>query len=78
LKIDVEGGEMDVLEGAKQVIEAYSPEIFIETHNRFVPGVHEACIAWLKKRGYDVAEFGSDRPPTEIFAKAISRKASKS
>jgi FkbM family methyltransferase len=38
IKIDVEGYEISVLNGALQVIEAYRPIIFIEGHNKFLPG----------------------------------------
>jgi FkbM family methyltransferase len=73
LKIDVEGAEMDVLKGAAKTIENHRPDVFIETHNRFVPGVHEACAEWLRQRGYSVAEFGGDEPPTEIYATTKAR-----
>ena len=70
LKIDVEGAELQVLQGASSIIKTHRPDIFIETHNRFVPGVHEDCSNWLRQHGYHVREFGSDNPKTEIFATA--------
>lgn len=34
IKIDVEGAEQKVLEGAKKTLEKYSPEIFVEIHGK--------------------------------------------
>lgn len=67
LKIDVEGAELEVLEGAKNIIKNHQPEVFIETHERFVPGVHQACIRWLEQNGYKVLEFCSEVPKIEIY-----------
>jgi len=37
IKIDVENMEMDVLEGAKRIIEDHQPDIFIEVMNKNIP-----------------------------------------
>jgi FkbM family methyltransferase len=74
LKIDVEGAELQVLEGASATVERNHPDILIETHDRFVSGVHKACRQWLEGRGYEVTEFGSDSPKNEIYAKFLSRE----
>lgn len=77
LKVDVEGGELQVLEGASNTVKNYRPDILIETHNRFVPGVHEACTNWLRSHGYDVMEFGSDQPKNEIYAKSSAHNSTR-
>lgn len=49
IKIDVEGAELAVLNGAEATIVAHHPVIFLSTHG---PQVHRACIDWLRARGY--------------------------
>lgn len=48
-KIDVEGHEMHVLEGAEQTITDYKPDMLIEFHNQ---GLHEAVLECLAGHGY--------------------------
>ncbi len=48
-KIDVEGHEMHVLEGAAQTITDYHPDMLIEFHN---PELYAACIECLTGHGY--------------------------
>lgn len=49
VKIDVEGAEMAVLEGAAETIRRERPTIFLSTHGA---EVHRRCLAWLRERGY--------------------------
>jgi FkbM family methyltransferase len=49
LKIDVEGAELAVLLGGRQILQAAKPFIFLATHG---PEVHEACCSFLKGIGY--------------------------
>lgn len=67
MKIDVEGAELAVLHGARQIIADARPLMFVETHDRFVPGVHQACVEFLEGLNYRVETFGPDVPPTEII-----------
>lgn len=56
IKVDVEGAEMQFLRGATETLNAFKPTVFVETHDRFVPGVHRECIAFLECLGYQVDE----------------------
>lgn len=49
LKIDVEGSELEVLEGAAETISEFGPKIILETHSR---ALREKCDAFLKEMGY--------------------------
>jgi FkbM family methyltransferase len=49
LKIDVEGAELKVLRGARQILEAAKPVIFLATHG---PDVHASCCRFLGEVGY--------------------------
>jgi FkbM family methyltransferase len=48
IKIDVEGGELDVLAGADAVL-AQRPTLFLSTHGA---RVHAECLTLLRLRGY--------------------------
>src|SRR5262249_6878424 len=50
LKIDVDGGEMDVLGGAEKLLKAKAALLVIETHSR---ELEEACLKLLKQLHYD-------------------------
>jgi FkbM family methyltransferase len=51
IKIDVEGAEFDVLEGAKKTLEKFHPIIFLATHN---PEVHRKCLSLLNSLNYKI------------------------
>ena len=52
VKIDVEGAELDVLQGGYAFIKKYHPNILLATHNCHVANVKEDCLAYLKELGY--------------------------
>ncbi|MBL8174113.1 MAG: FkbM family methyltransferase [Bryobacterales bacterium] len=55
IKIDVEGAEVAVLNGAVRVIAEHRPAILIDTHDFLSPqhaGLHEICLAKLRDYGY--------------------------
>jgi FkbM family methyltransferase len=49
LKIDVEGGELDVLHGASRTLDEYHPRLIVATHSY---PLDAACRDFLLKRGY--------------------------
>jgi FkbM family methyltransferase len=65
VKIDVEGAEYAVLQGAEQFLKAHKPRIFLATHG---DEVHEQCVAYLSKLGYQLEPFRSIDGGGEIHA----------
>ena len=49
IKIDVEGAEFEVLQGAQTLIAQYHPTLFLDTHGR---DAHQRVIQFLSDRGY--------------------------
>ena len=49
VKLDVEGAELDVLEGSRQVLRGARPALFLSTHG---PEVHRKCLDFLRPFGY--------------------------
>jgi FkbM family methyltransferase len=54
IKIDIEGMEMEALEGAREIIEKSCPALLIES----IKADREAIRAWLQERGYRVIDAG--------------------
>ena len=53
LKIDVEGAEVDVLQGASRILEEFHPAIFLEVHGT---QLHADCSTLLTAKGYRLEE----------------------
>jgi FkbM family methyltransferase len=53
VKIDVEGAEVEVLQGATRTITEFHPIIFLEVHG---PELHRDCRDFLLAKGYTVKE----------------------
>jgi FkbM family methyltransferase len=51
MKIDVEGAEAEVFEGAEALVTASRPVIFLATHG---DEMRATCLRWLGERGWDV------------------------
>jgi FkbM family methyltransferase len=55
VKIDVEGGEMHVLEGARRAIDTFRPALLVEIEDRHAARYQNSAddvAAWLLRRGY--------------------------
>ncbi len=52
LKIDVEGSELEVLQGAVETLQRFRPEIFLSTHGA---EIHANCCQFLADVGYQLA-----------------------
>lgn len=49
IKIDVEGAETSVLEGARATLARHRPVLFLSTHGA---AVHRACLEFMAREGY--------------------------
>jgi FkbM family methyltransferase len=58
MKIDVEGAELDVLKGAKDTINKYSPVILLSTHDIHIPNISNQCLDFLQQLGYIIEPDG--------------------
>lgn len=54
MKVDVEGMELDVLEGAVDTLKKYKPKLLIETHDSFKPGIKEVVCEYLRRFNYEL------------------------
>lgn len=61
MKIDVEGAEYDVLQGAKNTLCKYKPKILLATHDFHVPGIKDKCISFLKELSYDLRSTDAEK-----------------
>jgi len=71
LKIDVEGAEIEVLEGAHAGVWERIDRVAIEFHDRTRPGCRERCLEVLQRAGYskiNVLTFGPDHLNGAIWA----------
>lgn len=62
LKIDVEGAELAVLQGARQTLATRRPTLFLATHGQ---EIHGECCRLLKSLGCTLDSIGED----EVFAR---------
>ena len=58
IKIDVEGAELLVLEGALQTIRSHHPQIFVEVHSS---GLLGQCAELLAREGYALEHIDTNR-----------------
>lgn len=57
MKIDVEGAELDLLHGARQVLIRAKPTLFLSTHG---PKMYDSCRRFLTELGYEVLPISSN------------------
>lgn len=62
IKIDAESAELEILKGAKNILEQYAPKIIMEIGDFGDPNVAPSndIIVFLEKMGYRIYEFSSD------------------
>jgi FkbM family methyltransferase len=70
LKIDVEGAEVKLLEGATETLRSARPVVFLSTHGA---GVHAASQAILRSAGYRFERIGEDPQNSELLCVPIER-----
>ncbi|HRI26274.1 MAG TPA: FkbM family methyltransferase [Ferruginibacter sp.] len=58
IKIDVEGAEYDVLQGALETLKKYKPNLLLATHDYHLPGVKNKCVQLLQQLGYHLIHTG--------------------
>lgn len=66
LKIDVEGAEYDVLQGAGDLLQRHRPSIMVSVHSEHL---RQQCRSWLAARGY---AFDPALKPNLLFAHATN------
>lgn len=66
LKIDVEGGEGDVLRGARRTIERDRPLIFVEVEQRHLSVPIADAFRFIESLGYDIDFLGADGRPRPL------------
>jgi hypothetical protein len=57
IKIDIEGGELNALLGAENILKRSSPELFVEVHPEYISDLGQSqseLIGLLKKSGYEI------------------------
>ena len=69
LKIDVEGGEMAVLRGARKVIERQRPRMLLATHG---DEIDAECRALLREWNYDMQDIDHESGTKEMIVTPLS------
>ncbi len=69
LKIDVEGGEMAVLRGARKVIERQRPRMILATHG---DEIDAECRALLREWNYDMQDIDHESGTKEMIVTPLS------
>lgn len=65
IKIDVEGAEFDVLQGAKETIMKHHPTLLLATHESQIKGIRSKCLDFMKTLGYNCTPTGEKKTEAE-------------
>lgn len=74
VKIDVEGAELEVLEGMEATTKRYQPVVIVEVdaaEAALLQRKQAACVQWLHSRGYQVQELPDSYPGIRWLVKHI-------
>lgn len=70
VKLDVEGSELAVLEGAQEALRRWKPHVLFETSNELRPAAYQSVVALLVALGYRIHDFdpvtGRLAPPGDV------------
>lgn len=69
IKIDVQGAEMLVLEGAKRTLDTMRPALFVEVDDRNLVNFGssaQALVTHIQRAGYETYELANDPPPRKL------------
>ena len=69
VKIDVEGMEMQVLEGSRSILSTYHPTLIVEVHGQYSVE-RERISRFLEDFGYSISDIGTWGNSSYILAKA--------
>lgn len=71
IKIDIEGGELDALNGAEQTIIKFKPKILLATHGY---EIDKECDVWMRDKGYsgkDINQLTGDKETIWIHSENL-------
>jgi len=71
VKIDVEGAEIDVLDGATKTLKELTPKVFLEAHSR---ALANECTSRLRVYGYVVQQLESGEVAAESARHLVARR----
>jgi FkbM family methyltransferase len=75
IKVDVEGHELAVFQGAERIIATHRPNILVESANFLNPDEPDALLRHFRDRGYEgVFLFGGGMMPLSRFDKALHQE----
>ena len=72
MKVDVEGAELMLLRGAKNLLATHRPKLFMEIHSRELA---RDCRAFLEPLGYEIGVVGADRDVCHFYASPKTERA---
>lgn len=78
IKVDVEGAELEVLQGARDTIERCRPKLLIELHHFDGDAANHPAPGWLKSYGYQVRWIEKWQWTSHILAAPAARGRSES
>jgi FkbM family methyltransferase len=72
IKIDIEGAELEMLEGTRELLESKHPALFIETHS---PRLAMQCDELLRQHSYEVRVLETETHVHEMLPEVVHLQA---